>query len=362
MDHKGRQTRLRSVLAHNRLDAILVTHLPNIRYLAGFTGSAGVLLITEDKSILFTDGRYKEQARNEAQGTRVAIGRKSALVAAGEWLTANARRVGLKAVGIEARHMSVAERRQLQAVLPSNLRLREAPPLVEEVRMIKDNEEINCLRAAVRLGASLFDVALKMIRPGKREVEVAAEMEYEARKAGADGMSFETIIASGPRSALPHGRASTAAIPANGFVVCDFGIILAGYCSDMTRTVHVGQPTGDERRMYDAVRDAQQTAIDRVRPGVSVGQVDQAARKVLTARGLGKYFTHSTGHGVGLEIHEAPRLARGLPELLRSGMVVTIEPGVYLAGIGGVRIEDMVLVTERGCEVLTPTGKEMVII
>lgn len=228
--------------------------------------------------------------------------------------------------------------------------------------MIKDSDEIDCLRAAVRLGLSLFDVAVEMIRPGKREVEVAAQMEYEARKAGAEGMSFETIVASGPRSALPHGRASTTAIPANGFVVCDFGIILAGYCSDMTRTVHTGQPTGDEQKMYDAVREAQQAAIDRVRAGLSAGHVDQAARKVLTARGWGKHFTHSTGHGVGLEIHEAPRLARGLSELLRDGMVITIEPGVYVPGLGGVRIEDMVLVRERGCEVLTPTTKEMVII
>jgi Xaa-Pro aminopeptidase len=362
MDHKGRQTRLRRVLARNRLNALLVTHLPNIRYLSGFTGSAGVLLISEDKSVLFTDGRYKEQARQEAEGTRIVIGRKSALVAAGEWLSANARTMGVKTLGTETRHMTVAERRQLQTVLPANLRLREAPPLIEEARIIKESEELDCLRAAVRLGSSLFDVALKMIRPGKKEVEVAAEMEYAARKVGAEGMSFETIIASGPRSALPHGRASTTAIPANGFVVCDFGIILAGYCSDMTRTVHVGEPTRDERRMYDAVREAQQTAMDRVRPGVSAGQVDQAARKVLTARGWGKYFTHSTGHGVGLEIHEMPRLARGLPELLRSGMVITIEPGVYVPGVGGVRIEDMVVVTEHGCEVLTPTSKEMVII
>jgi Xaa-Pro aminopeptidase len=362
MDHKGRQSRLRSVFAHHRLDALLVTHLPNIRYLSGFTGRAGVLLISEDRSVLFTDGRYKEQAQKETEGARIAIGRKSALVAAGDWLSANARKIGVKALGTETRHMTVAERRQLQTILPSNLRLREAPPLVEDARMIKDSEEIDCLHAAVHLGSSLFDVALKAIRPGKQEVEVAAEMEYEARKAGAEGMSFETIIASGPRSALPHGRASNTAIPANGFVVCDFGIILAGYCSDMTRTVHVGQPTGDERRMYDAVREAQQAAIDRVRSGVSAGQVDQAARKVLTARGLSKYFTHSTGHGVGLEIHEAPRLARGQPELLRSGMVITIEPGVYVPSVGGVRIEDMVVATERGCEALTPASKEMVII
>jgi len=362
MDYASRQSRLKSVLKQNHLNALLVTHLPNIRYLSGFTGSAAVLLISEKKTVLFTDGRYKEQARTEVEGARVIVGRKPALVAAGEWIKAYGKKLGLKMLGIEAQHMTVAERGQLQRVLRSNPRLREAPPLVEKLRMVKDEDEINCLRAAMRLGSSLFDVALKLIRPGTREIEVAAEMEYEARKAGAEGMSFETIIASGPRSALPHGRASAAEIPANGLVVCDFGIILAGYCSDMTRTVHVGKPNVDARKMYDAVREAQEAAVDRVRPGVSVGEVDQAARKVLTARDLGEYFTHSTGHGVGLEIHEAPRVARGQHELLRSGMVITIEPGVYVPGAGGVRIEDMVVVSESGCEVLTPTSKELIII
>jgi Xaa-Pro aminopeptidase len=362
MDHKRRQAELKSVLKHNSLDALLVTHLPNIRYLSGFTGSAGVLLVIESKTVLFTDGRYKEQARKEVQGARVMVGRKSALAETGEWLNQNGKKQAIKMLGIEAQHLTVAERGQLQKALPSNVRLREAPRLIEQARMVKDQEEISRLRAAVCLGSSLFDVALKIIRPGAKEIEVAAEMEYEARKAGAEGMSFKTIIASGPRSALPHGRASMAAIPANGFVVCDFGIILAGYCSDMTRTVHVGKLSGNAQQMYDAVREAQQAAIDRVRPGVSVGEVDRAARKVLTGRGLGKYFRHSTGHGVGLEIHEAPRVARGQPELLRAGMVITIEPGVYVPGLGGVRIEDMVVVSEYGCEVLTPTSKELVII
>ena len=362
MDHTGRQSRLKTVVEQNRLDALLVSHLPNIRYISGFTGSAGVLLAMESAILLFTDGRYKEQARTEVVGARVVIGRKPALTAAGEWLNAHGKKLGIRVAGIEVQYLRVAERDQLRKVLRSNLRLREAPPLIERMRMVKDDEEIASLRCAVRLGASLFDVALKMIRPGTKEIEVAAEMEYEARKTGAEGMSFETIIAAGPRSALPHGRASTAAIPATGFVVCDFGIILAGYCSDMTRTVHVGKPNADAEKMYDAVREAQQAAIDRVRPGVSVGEVDHAARKVLTARGFGKYFTHSTGHGVGLEIHEPPRVARGQSDLLRSGMVITIEPGVYVPGTGGVRIEDMVVVTEGGCEVLTPTSKELVIL
>jgi Xaa-Pro aminopeptidase len=212
------------------------------------------------------------------------------------------------------------------------------------------------------LGSSLFDVALNAIRPGVKETDIAAEIEYAARRAGAEGMSFETIIASGVRSALPHGRASTAEIPVNGFVVCDFGIILAGYCSDMTRTVHVGRPSDEQRKMYEAVREAQQAATDRVCPGARASQVDRAARQVLGRRGLGRYFRHSTGHGVGLEIHEAPRIAAVQTEVLGAGMVITIEPGVYIPDVGGVRIEDIVVVTEGGCEVLTPTSKELIVI
>jgi len=362
MDHKGRQKKLRTALQSSRLELLLITHLPNIRYLCGFTGSAGALVMTPAKSVFFTDGRYTEQARAEVQGSRVVIARKSPIVAAGEWLSTHGKKRRPQTIGIEGEDLSVAERTRLAHSLGRGFRLREAPPLVEKARVVKDEDEINRLRAAVILGASLFDCALKTIRPGVKETEVAAEMEYAARRAGADGMSFETIIASGPRSALPHGRASQAAIPAEGFVVCDFGVILAGYCSDMTRTVFVGQPSDRARRMYEAVREAQQVAIEVVRPGASVSEVDAAARKLLHKNGLGRYFTHSTGHGVGLEIHEAPRLAAGQTDVLRPGMVVTIEPGVYLPGIGGVRVEDMVLVTEGGCTVLTPTGKDLITI
>jgi Xaa-Pro aminopeptidase len=360
MDHKGRQAKLQDALEGNRLDALLVTHRPNIRYLCGFTGSAGVLVISEDKSVFFTDGRYTEQARAEVQGLRVIIARKAPLLAAGEWLAKHGGKLHLKTLGIETEHLTVAGRTLLAKLLPSGMRLREAPPLVERARMVKDTDEIGRLRAAVLLGSGLFDVALRAIRPGVPETEVAAEMEYAARRSGAEGMSFETIVASGTRSALPHGRASESTIPAAGFVVCDFGVILAGYCSDMTRTVHVGQPSAEARHMYDAVREAQQRAIDAVRPGAAVGEVDAAARKLLRNKGLAEYFTHSTGHGVGLEIHEGPRIAARQDELLRPGMVITIEPGVYMPGFGGVRIEDMVVVTERGCEVLTPTTKEMI--
>ena len=362
MDYEGRQNRLKSVLPSHGLDGLLVTHLPNIRYLSGFTGSSAALLVTEAQNVFFTDGRYIEQAREEVQGAKVVIDRKAALPSAGEWLSRKAKKLRLKTLGIEAERMNIAERSRLAKILGSSIRLREAPPLVEQARMVKDREELDRLRKAVLLGSSLFEVALKSIRPGVKEVEVAAEMEYAARRAGAEAMSFDTIIASGPRSALPHGRASDAAIPVQGFVVCDFGVILAGYCSDRTRTVHVGQPSSDARRLYQAVKDAQEAAIAAVKPGIPVSKVDGAARAVLTRNGLGKYFTHSTGHGVGLEIHEPPRIATGQKQVLSPGMVITVEPGVYIPGSGGVRIEDMVVVTDHGCEVLTPTSKELIVI
>jgi Xaa-Pro aminopeptidase len=364
MDHKGRQQRLRDALSAHRLDALLVTHLPNILYLCGFTGSAGALLVTESRSVFFTDGRYTQQARAEVQASKIVIARKSPLAAAAEWLATQnkrSRRAALFRLGIEGEHLTVAARTRLAAVLPSYFRLREAPPLVEQARAVKDVEEIARIRAAVLMGASLFDRALDVIRAGVRETEVAGAMEYAARKAGAQGMSFPTIIASGERSALPHGRASEATIP-EGFVVCDFGVILTDYCSDMTRTVFVGRPSEEARRIYQAVKDAQQVAVEVVRAGVSASEVDEAARKSLQKCGLAKYFTHSTGHGVGLEIHEAPRIAGGQPETLKPGMVITIEPGVYVRGELGVRIEDMVVVTEQGCEILTPTSKELIAI
>jgi Xaa-Pro aminopeptidase len=362
MDYKLRQNELRERLASSRLDGLLVGHLPNIRYLCGFTGSAGLLLVEETASTFFTDVRYDTQAREEVKGAKVVIARKALLNALGERIGARRRKSRAKrwTIGIEDEHLTVAERKRLADLLPPAVQLRNAPALVEKARMVKDDDELGLIREAVKLGATLFDRALEVLRPGIKECELAAEMEYAARRAGAEEMSFPTIIASGARSALPHGRASEQAIAPGGFVVCDFGVILAGYCSDQTRTVWVGLSRVPEeaRHAYESVREAQEAAIAAVRPGVSAGEVDAAARKVLRKAGIGRYFTHSTGHGVGLEIHEAPRVAAGQMEVLKPGMVITIEPGVYFPGKWGVRIEDMVAVSEDGCEVLTPTSKD----
>jgi len=358
MDFKARQNRLREQFSAVRLDSLLVSHLPNIRYLCGFTGSAGLLLVEESGSIFFTDYRYDTQAHAEVKGAKIVIARKSPLLALGEFLGKRRKRARAGAIGLESEHLTVADKKRLRTLLPAGITLKDSSSVVERLRMVKDDEELHRIRAAVDLGAKLFDHALEVLRPGVKEVDVAAEMELAARRAGAEAMSFPTIIASGARSALPHGRASEQRIARGAFVVCDFGVILSGYCSDQTRTVWVGKADKEALRAYEAVRQAQQAAIDAVRPGIPVGEVDAAARKVLKEAGLGQYFTHSTGHGVGLEIHESPRVADGQKELLRSGMVITIEPGVYFPGKWGIRIEDMVVVADQGCEVLTPTSKD----
>ena len=362
MDFHARQKKLREHLATTRFDALLISHLPNIRYLCGFTGSTGLLLVEEAGSVFFSDFRYDTQAHDEVKAARVVIARKSALQALAEFLRKRRKRARGWTVGLEAEHVTMADKKRLSDLRAPGVRLKDAYPVVERARMIKDADELELIRAAVNLGAKLFDRALEVLRPGVKETEVAAEMEFAARRAGSEEMSFSTIIAAGARSALPHGRASNQAIPRGGFVVCDFGVILSGYCSDQTRTVWVSATSGvvpeDARQAYGAVREAQQAAIEAVRPGTAVGEVDEAARKVLRKAGLGRYFTHSTGHGVGLEIHEVPRVAAGQKEILQPGMVITIEPGVYFPGKWGVRIEDIVTVTASGCDVLTPTSKD----
>jgi len=320
------------------------------------------LLIGESGATFFTDGRYVAQAREEISGARIVLARKAPALAAAESIAASRRGRRAGRLGIEPQAVTVGQREPISAVVKGKWKLVSAPPLIERARMIKDNDEIRLIRGAIELGAELFRTARKKIRPGVREVEVAAAMEYEARRAGAEGMSFSTIIAAGKRSAVVHGRASEARIPRRGFVVCDFGVILRGYCSDRTRTVHVGSASRTARQMYEAVLEAQQAAIASVGPGASAAEVDRAARKVLGRHHLARYFTHSTGHGLGLEIHEAPRLAAGQTQRLEPGMVITIEPGAYIPGNQGVRIEDVVVVTSKGCEVLTATDKELVII
>lgn len=358
MDYIRRRARADIAFSNLAVDGVVITHMPNVLYLSGFTGSAAVLVGLTGKWILLTDGRYLEQARTEVAGMRVVVAKGPLMAAAAKWIAGRQTEL----LGIEADHMTVGLEASLRSSLPKRTRLRRTSGLIEGLRLVKEREEVDHLRSAVNLGCELLDPALKVLQSGVTEAKIAAEIEHSARERGAQGMSFETIVASGPRSALPHGKASSARIPRKGFVVMDFGVILANYCSDMTRTVHMGRPSRLDRNLYEAVREAQQAAVEAVGPEVEIGTVDEAARSVLRRAGLAKYFTHSTGHGVGLEIHEAPRIARGVKQVLKPGMVITIEPGAYIPGHGGVRIEDMVLVTETGRQVLTKAPKELTVL
>jgi Xaa-Pro aminopeptidase len=286
----------------------------------------------------------------------VVIAPKSAVIAACEWIAG----AGVTRCGFDQGNTSVAALQQMRAAVPAGVRRKmfeAVGPLMAQLRWTKDGEEIRRMRAAAALGCRLFEEILSCMEPGMAESAVAAELEYKARLGGAEAMSFPTIVASGERSALPHGQASRAKLPKRGFVTLDFGVVLDGYCSDMTRTVHMGRATGAEREAYEAVLEAQEAGVAAVRAGVSSGDVDEAARGVLRKAGLAEWFTHSTGHGVGLEIHEGPRLAAKQTQTLEAGMIVTIEPGIYMPGRFGVRIEDMVLVTAEGGEILTPATK-----
>jgi Xaa-Pro aminopeptidase len=361
VDHSRRIGLLRRRLTKAGLPGLLVTHLPDIRYLCGFTGSSAALAVTRRAARLFTDGRYTTQAAEEVKATQVEIVAKSPAVAAVEWLAAQ---VGVTSAGFDPSRVTVADLARWKSALPLKLRktfLAElAAPLVEPLRLVKDEDELALMSTAALTGCDLFEHMLGFIRPGLRETEVAAELEYQARIKGAEGMSFETIVASGERSALPHGRATSARLPRRGFLTLDFGIILGGYCSDMTRTVYLGKPRQNERDAYQAVLEAQEAGVAAVGPNVSCGAVDEAARGVLRKVGLAEAFSHSTGHGVGLEIHESPRIGAGQTTRLQQGMVVTIEPGIYLAGQFGIRIEDMVAVTRAGGQVLTPAPKALI--
>ncbi len=352
---------LRRRLTRAGLPGLLVTHLPDVRYLCGFTGSSAALAVTRRAARLFTDGRYTAQAAEEVKAAQAEIASGSPAVAATQWLAAQA---GVALAGFDPTETSVAELARWKSELPSRLRrgFFQALPasIVELLRSVKDGNELALMAEAALTGCKLFEHVLGLMRPGIAEVEVAAELEYQARKLGAEGMSFETIVVAGSRSAMPHGRATSAPLPRRGFVTMDFGIIHKGYCSDMTRTVFLGKPKSEERKVYEAVLEAQENAVHAVAPGARCAEVDEAARSVLRREGLAEFFTHSTGHGVGLEIHELPRVGAGQTTRLEPGMVITIEPGIYLAGKFGIRIEDMVAVTGSGGQVLTPAPKALI--
>jgi Xaa-Pro aminopeptidase len=339
------------------IDAAVIAGPENVRYLTGYTGSNGLLVLFAGRDpVFFTDPRYTIQSATEVSCRTKIVKKGGLLLAASNEI----RRAKARSVGFESEHMSYEQYQKLAESLDRSGTLTPMEDHVANRRMIKDDAEIATVRESVQINSKAFDRALKKIRPGMTESELAAEIDYQMRRLGAEKPSFETIVAAGDRTALPHARPGDRRLGGNELVLIDMGAFRRGYASDMTRTLHLGRPPAKTRRMYDAVLEAQLAGIDAVRPGISAEQVDRACRKVLKRHGLDRAFTHSTGHGLGLEIHEAPRLGKGDATPLLPGMTVTIEPGVYVEGFGGIRIEDTVLVTEKGCEPLTPTTKDFI--
>ncbi len=335
------------------LDALLVTSRPNIRYLTGFSGSAGLALATRNTLLVLTDFRYDEQARQESGGVaRVEIEATSVWDRLFKELPTLGGSIGV--IGFEAHSVTVKEAERFASPAAAAWRWKPAGELVERLRVRKDAGEVAAIRSAAMLAAEALGETLASVRPGQSELEIAARLEAALRRRGSEAHPFPTIVASGPRSALPHAHTSSRTVAAGEWLLLDFGAVVDGYCADVTRTVVVGARADESQRaLYAVVQDAQLRAREGVRAGMTGRDADALAREPIEARGFGAAFGHSTGHGLGLEVHEAPRLARTVAEPLPEDAVVTIEPGVYLAGRGGVRIEDDVHLSADGPVLLT---------
>lgn len=361
--HSERLARLRAALEPAGVDAVVVGDLVNVRYLTGFSGSAALLAVHGEGAVLTTDGRYRAQVVEQVAEAGLsadlevvvsgAQGQRQALV---DLLT---RTPGWR-VGLEAEHMSWAAKHRWAELL-TGAELVPTCGLVEDLRVVKDAGELwTMARAAAIADAALAEV-VQLVAPGRSEHEVAMALDSAMRRLGAEDRAFETIVASGPNAAKPHARPTARVIEQGDPVVVDFGATVEGYRSDMTRTFLVGKAPADLRAMWALVEEAQAAGTAAVRAGVAAGDVDDACRRLITAAGRGEAFEHGTGHGVGLDIHEAPWVSAGSAAILNAGTVVTVEPGVYIAGLGGVRIEDTVVVTDEGCRTLTRFPKEPVL-
>jgi Xaa-Pro aminopeptidase len=361
MDVAGRLGRLREVLPEAGCDALLVTKLVNIRYLTGFTGSAGRLLVLADDVLFVTDGRYQEQSAEQlaAAGVdaRIEIGRTAA--AQQESLSTAAK--GIARLGLEANDVTWAQKRKYESEWFADAELVATERLVDDLRMTKDEGEVARIEAAAAIATSALDRVGQRLLERPTEAEFALELDIEIRRLGAEGNSFETIVGSGPNGAKPHARPGSRRVEEGDLVVLDFGALVDGYCSDMTRTVMLGDPSPTQARMLEVVASSQQAGVDAVGAGVACIDVDRACRSVIEEAGWGDAFLHGTGHGVGLEIHEDPRVSYVSDATLAAGFVVTVEPGVYLPEHGGVRIEDTVVVTTDGCRSLTHAPKDPIL-
>ena len=354
MSHK-RISEIRKQMQKENLDAVVVSHLDHIRYLAGFTGSAGLLVIGNKSAAFLTDFRYEDQARKQVRGAKVHIvkgGPVPALKEFKELQTKNLR------VGFNTEYFTLAAKSELEKALPQAL-LVAADSLFAELGWVKDAEELNSIAEAARISDIAFERILTMIAPGIPERELAAELEYQMIMLGSEKAAFETIVASGFRSAMPHGVASDKKVRKGDFVTFDFGATYNGYVSDITRTIVVGKATPRQKRIYDLVLKAQKAGVRKVKAGVMASKVDEACRSIITKAGYGPRFGHGTGHGIGFYVHVGPRVSYTSTDKLKANNVITIEPGVYISGWGGVRIEDDVVVTKSGGRVLNNAPKNL---
>jgi len=353
---KRRLEKLREKLKTASIDAVLIENPENRRYLSGFTGTAGMVLVTREKAFLLTDFRYTEQAKGQAPHLQVVQYGAERLKDVAKLLDD----LQIETLAFEEEHVTFKQYRELRDKL--TVTLEPVRGWVEELRLIKNRDELETLKKAVRLADEGFSFISRFISPGKIEQEVSLELEFYMRRQGASGPAFDFIVASGYRGALPHGVAGDKKIQPGDLVVMDFGAVYCGYHSDITRTVAVGKSMEKQEEIYRIVLEAQLAAIDIIKPGLAGAEVDEVAREIISNHGYGEYFGHGLGHGVGLAVHEGPRLAPNVDTVLEPGMVVTVEPGIYLPDWGGVRIEDMVLVTSTGCEILTGSNKEFLIV
>ena len=342
------------LLKKNSIDVLLVTEINHVRYLSGFSGSNGIVVLAPPKAYFLSDFRYAVQAQKEVKGAQVIIASRQLIT---ELPKLPVFGKGTR-VGIEADFVSISFLEKIKELLPA-VAFKPTTQIVESLSIVKDTDEIGKVRKAVRIADKAFSEILKMLKPGVKEKDVALELEYKMRNHGAENASFETIVASGQRSSMPHGRASEKKLRKGDFVTIDFGCLYQGYASDITRTVVLGKATEKQKNIYNIVLNAQKTACKAVKPGLACSRLDGVARDIIMKAGYGDNFGHGLGHGIGLLVHDRPTLSPQSTDVLEAGMLVTIEPGIYISNWGGVRIEDDVLVTPNGGQILSKSPKDL---
>jgi len=350
----GKINSVKAALESNDLDAIIITNPINRRYITGFTGSAGIVIISKTANRFVTDFRYTEQATEQATGFTIVEHKRAIELEVNEQL----RELGVQTVGFEENDVTYALFEKYKAAFAASLV--PVSGIIENIRLYKTEEEIATLKRAGDIADAAYEHIQSFIKPGMKEIEVANELEFFMRKQGATSSSFDIIVASGYRSALPHGVASDKKIELGELVTMDYGALYNGYCSDITRTLAVGKISDELKTIYETVKTAQERGVQQIKPGMTGQEADAITRDYITDKGYGDYFGHSTGHGLGLEVHEQPSLAKSSTEELKPGMVVTVEPGIYIPEVGGCRIEDDIVITESGNQRLTNSTKELI--